>query len=143
MADIAVASGATIEVLQDVLSVKSIAGVAISAGDVCRLATTGKWAKARGNAAGTADIMGVAMRTVVAGEALTCLVIGVMAGWDLASQAFGEMVFLSDTDSGVIGDAAGTAAVQVGQVIPTLADGVSLSDKAILINLVRSATTAP
>jgi hypothetical protein len=144
MANVALATGRRAEVVGiPILTVPGICGEAITGGRaVVPHASTGKWYGGKADAAGTADVVGVAMRSAVAEEPLTVMVIGFMAGWDFTDQDFGEMVFLSDTGGGVLEDAAGTVAVQIGIVVPAFADA-GRDDKILMVNVHRAATTAP
>lgn len=95
-----------------------IAGVDVNAGDVVRFdGTTGKVVKAAADTAANATAVGVAVRTVKAGSAVTCLRRGVLDLADaLDTLAYGAPVYLGTTP-GTLDTAAGTVSVQVGQVI--------------------------
>jgi predicted RecA/RadA family phage recombinase len=94
-----------------------IAASAITAGQVVYLDTSGNVAPADGSAAGTAGTtVGIALKTVGAGQAVDVLKRGRVAGFTLTSQAYGALIYLSDTNTGILGDAAGTVSVVVGRV---------------------------
>ena len=94
-----------------------IAGVAITAGKpVYQVAATGLLALSDGSAAGTAVVHGIALETKGIGQAVSVLKRGHCAGFTLAGN-YGTAVYLSDTDSGILGDGAGTVSVVVGRVI--------------------------
>lgn len=128
MADIAVTtfdypvqSTATKQSVRTVESIQQdtgVAGEAITAGAPVRIDTaTGRYVNAAAGVAGTADVYGVAVNTAPAGMALTVIRRGVMDGFNLTAQAFGALVYLSNT-AGRIADAAGTVSVVLGRVIP-------------------------
>jgi hypothetical protein len=95
------------------------AAVAMGEGSVVYIDSNGKFALADASAAGAAARpYGITTRKVAAGEAVTAVAKGVLGGFDFASQGYGAEIFLSDTDSGKLADAAGTVSVKVGTVIP-------------------------
>lgn len=94
-----------------------IAGVAVTAGKpVYQVAATGLLALSDGSAAGTAVVHGIALETKGIGQAVSVLKRGHCAGFTF-TQNYGTSVFLSDTDSGILADAAGTVSAIVGKVI--------------------------
>lgn len=110
------------------------AAEAITKGQYVRIdTTTGKATKGNGTAAGEARKGGIALETVVAGEALTFVRKGVLdLGDALDSLTYDDDVFLSDTD-GTLADAAGTVSLIVGTVVPGL--GHTTPDKLLRIDL--------
>jgi hypothetical protein len=64
---------------------------------------------------------------VLAGLPVTAVRRGVLDGFTLTDQAWDCPIYADDTD-GMIGDAAGTVSVEIGRVIPSLANlaGVAL-----------------
>jgi predicted RecA/RadA family phage recombinase len=80
--------------------------------------SNGKFAAGDASVVGTADIYGITLRKVKAGEAVTAIAKGVLNGLDLSAIAFGASVYLSDT-TGRIADAAGTVSVKLGTVVPS------------------------
>jgi len=94
-----------------------IAGVAVTAGQaVYQVTTTGLLALSDGSGAGTALCHGIALETKGIGQAVSVLKRGHVAGYTLAGN-YGSSAFLSDTNSGILADAAGTVSVVVGKVI--------------------------
>lgn len=94
-----------------------IAGVAVTAGQaVYQVTTTGLLALSDGSGAGTAIVHGIALETKGIGQAVSVLKRGHVAGFTLAGN-YGSSAFLSDTNSGILADAAGTVSVVVGKVI--------------------------
>ncbi len=94
------------------------ASTAVTAGQAVYCVTaTGKYAAADGSAAGTAQVRGLALNDAAAGETFTMLVRGVVAGFTLSSQNFDDRIYLSDTDSGILADSAGTVSIVVGRVV--------------------------
>lgn len=94
-----------------------IAGVAIDAGQAVYFnTTTGKLAIADASADATAQARGIALRSVAAGQVVSVMKRGIIAGFDLTSQSYDDRIFLSDT-AGDLADAAGTVTVPCGRVI--------------------------
>jgi hypothetical protein len=105
---------------------------AILAGDVVRVvpSSTGAAQFTKGNATATvttpetitgeAQIYGVATHSANAGQALTAIRKGKMSGWTF-SQAYGAVVWLSDTD-GRLSEVAGTINLIIGHIVPTTAN---------------------
>lgn len=121
MADITVTAAQVKRVYPDRDEVLDyITGVAVTAGAaVYVVAATGKLALADGSAAGTAQVRGIALRDGAAGEVVPVIVRGVIAGFTLAGD-YDTRVYLSDTNTGILGDSAGTVSVIVGRVIRSL-----------------------
>jgi hypothetical protein len=86
------------------------AAAAITIGAVVYIDTNGKFALADASAAPTAGAYGIAIQKATeAGEAVTAVRKGLVDMGDaLDALAFGASVFLSDTNTGILGDAAGT-----------------------------------
>jgi hypothetical protein len=78
---------------------------------------SGKVAAADGSAADTAQVRGVALNAAAAGETVAVLKRGKLAGFTLTSQNFDDRIYLSNTNTGVLADSAGTVSVVVGRVI--------------------------
>ena len=66
--------------------------------------------------AGTAIFDGVVMNGAADGGTVTVVREGAVFGFDLSSQTYGDVIYLSDT-AGALADAAGTVSVAVGKVI--------------------------
>lgn len=97
-----------------------VAAVAVTKGQLVYLNTSGLVALADANAAGAQQAIGIALTKAAAGEAVTVLKQGHIAGFTI-TQNYGVPLYLSDT-AGAMADAAGTMTVPVGRV-------VGLSDK--------------
>ena len=52
-------------------------------------------------------------------EGVEVLTRGLVAGFTLTSQAYGATIYLSDTATGILGDAAGTVSTKIGRVWPS------------------------
>lgn len=105
------------------LTPPGIAGEAIVAGaPVYLAAATGKYLNSDANAAAPADsVRAIALRTVVAGEPVTCAFgTSILDGYALDGLDYGDPVYLSNT-VGRLADAAGGTTVIVGYVVPGLA----------------------
>lgn len=111
------------------------AGVAITAGQAVRIdGTTGRWVLADSGAAGTARAYGIAMRTVGAGQTVTAIRRGRIAGYNLDAVAYNAPVYLNPT--GAIGDAAGTVNEPLGRVIPAWTQNLGVNpDKLVEIDI--------
>src|SRR4051812_28221102 len=111
------------------------AAVAITAGAYCYVDTNGKWALGTAAAQGTVGRRaGIAVKTVAAGEALTCVIRGLMdCGSIFTAAAMDAQVFLSDTTGGILATTAGTVSKVVGVVRPAWAN--TSADKLLFIDL--------
>jgi hypothetical protein len=89
----------------------------LDAGTPVIINSNGDFAAADASVAGTADVYGITVRKVKAGQAVTAIARGVLSGFNFAAQSFGKDIFLSD-DAGRIADGAGTVSVRIGRVIP-------------------------
>lgn len=92
-----------------------VAAEAITAGQVVYQTNAGKVGVADANVAGKQQARGIATETVGAGQGVSVLKRGHVAGYTL-TQAYDAQVFLSDT-AGALADAAGTMSVPVGRVV--------------------------
>jgi hypothetical protein len=105
------------------LTPPGLAGEAITAGaPVYLAAATGKWLNSDANASAPANaVRAMALKTVVAGEPVTCAFgKSMLDGFDLSGMSFGDPVYLSN-NVGRVGTAAGSTSVIVGYVVPGLA----------------------
>ena len=98
-----------------------IAAVALVAGDVLYPVSGGTVGLADANSAGKQQACGIALFDTAAGEAVSFLSRGHVAGFVLTGVDHGDFIFLSDTEK-KLADAVGTLKVTVGRVL-------SLSDK--------------
>ncbi len=94
-----------------------LAGASITAGQPVYFNTsTGKLAVADGDSASTAQVRGIALKTVASGEECPVLIRGLVAGYALSGLSYDARVYLSDT-AGSLDTAAGTVSVVVGRVV--------------------------
>lgn len=94
-----------------------IAAATIEAGQPLYLvAATGKWGLADANGSGKQQFRGIALNDAGAGQAVSVLKCGTLAGFTLTGD-YDSAVYLSDT-VGELADAAGTMEVIVGRVVP-------------------------
>jgi hypothetical protein len=140
MALIALTTANRVEVVISDEQVEGIAQEAIVAGAPITIvpSSTGaaKFVNSDANgAAHLATVKAIATRTVIAGEALTGLKRGIMSGFDFTSQAYSAPIYVSDTVAR-LGDAAGTAVLQVGKVEPAFGNlaGVA-ADKYLRVDI--------
>lgn len=116
------------------------AAVALQAGAIFRLDSTGKAARASAASAGTADARGITTRAVAAGERFTGIVKGILdLGDALNGAAWDAVIYLADTATssaaaGELADAAGTSSKVIGQLYPGQAYGLT-PNKLLRINL--------
>ncbi len=94
-----------------------IAAEAITPGQLVYRNSAGKAALASGAAAATAGARGLALNAAGAGQAVSVLVRGVVAGFTLP-QAYDATVFVSGT-AGALDDAAALVSSVVGRVVNT------------------------
>jgi hypothetical protein len=97
------------------------AASAITAGQPLYQTTTGTVAPADANAAGLQQAIGVSLNAAAAGEPVSVLIRGHVAGFTVAAVNCGTVIFVSD-DVGKFEDATGTLGVPVGRVV-ALEDG--------------------
>lgn len=135
MALIAVTTANKLSVVESIQQLTGIAAEAILAGAPVFIApATALFTNALGTNAANARAVGIALRTVAAGEALTVLRSGVLDGYTL-TQAYDAPIYLSDT-SGRLGDAAGTVTLVVGRVIPAYSQSLGVApDKLLLLGI--------
>lgn len=134
MADIALVLANSVSLVHPIAQLTLPAAEAITAGMAVRIDTaSGKFTKANGTSAAEARVFGIAVKTVIAGEALTAIAAGIMDGWDLSGLAYDAAVYLSDTDGRLEGTTAATVDVPIGRVIPGWAVG-STADKLLWID---------
>lgn len=96
-----------------------IASVAITAGQAVYIdGTSGKLALADGSAAATANGRGIALSTVGANQAVTCVKEGALYGFGVSGLAYDLHTYISDT-AGALGSGAADATVDVicGRVV--------------------------
>ncbi len=93
-----------------------IATEAITKGQAVYQLTTGKVGIADANASGKQQFRGIALNSAGAGQAVSVLVKGHIAGYTVSSLDVGAFLYLSDT-AGKFADAAGTLEVRCGRVI--------------------------
>jgi hypothetical protein len=86
-----------------------------------------------------ARAIGIALKTVAAGEALTILMYGELDGIDLSALAYDAPVYMSDTDGRLSGDAGdSTVDVIIGRVVPAWATTLgTAADKLLRVNFLR------
>jgi hypothetical protein len=138
MADVVLVTAGQLRVEESLEQMTLPAGVAIAAGQsVLEDATTGKWILADASAAGTTPAYGMAVKSVPAGMAVTAIRRGVVEGFLLTDQDYGEQVFLSDTAGG-IADAVGTTSSVIGEVIAVHTHPIGgVPDKLLRIDYAR------
>lgn len=119
-----------------------VAGAAITAGSpVCFDGTNDTVWPADANDAAKDAVAGIATRTVAAGEGVTCLRRGLMDGWSNLPVP-GKQVFVSDT-AGALADAAGTASLPVGIVIPVSGQPLgTAADRCLLVEITGAGNAA-
>jgi hypothetical protein len=116
MADIAVTTAGLIDIVESIQQMDLPAGEAIVAGAPVRINTAGKFVNGNGQDATESAIYGIAVASVAADMPVTAIKQGVLGGITF-SQAYGALIYVSDTDAR-LGDAAGTVEVIVGRIVP-------------------------
>ena len=90
-----------------------IATESVTAGQALYMTSAGKYGVADANASGKQQVRGIALNAAGAGQAVSVLRRGHVAGFTLGT--YDSLVYLSDT-AGALADAAGTMSVKVGRV---------------------------
>ncbi len=104
---------------------KYIAAEAITKGQAVYLTTAGKAGVADANASGKVQFRGIALDTVAAGDAVSVLHEGVVAGFGVSGMNGDAIAYLSDT-AGALSTTAGLTSVACGRVV-TLTDAPTLT----------------
>lgn len=117
MADITVTAGKVGAVFPTKADIHDrIAAETITKGQALYIASDGKVGLADANAAGKQQFRGIALNGGGAGQAISVLERGHIAGYDLSGLNADALVYLSDT-AGALADGAGTMEVRVGRVV--------------------------
>lgn len=121
------------------------AAEALTAGNAVRIVPSstgaGRWTKANASDLTEGRVWGIATRTVVAGEAVTAVRNGILDGFDVASLAYGDPLYLSDTD-GTIADSYGTVDVLIGRIVPGTATTLGTAyDRLVKVEIQEAAST--
>lgn len=116
MADLTV-TAAQVSVIDPENSVilSGVLAATVTAGQTVYQDTSGTWGVGDGSAAGTTKNAGIALEGGGAGQGISILKSGLVAGFTI-SQAYGAIVYLSDT-AGALADAAGTVSKVMGYVV--------------------------
>jgi hypothetical protein len=101
-----------------------IAASTITVGQVVYLTTAGKAAPADASVTTTAQVRGIALNNAAAGQVVSILRRGAIAGFTISALTYEDRVYLSDT-TGALDTAAGTVAVTVGRVEGGSDSGIS------------------
>ncbi len=94
-----------------------IAGEAINPGQAVYVNANGKLALADANGSGTVQFRGIALKKGGPGQAVSVLLRGHVAGFDVSGLAYDAPVYVSNT-AGALADAAGGTSLLAGRVIP-------------------------
>lgn len=98
------------------------AAEAITKGQAVYVNSNGKAALADASAAGTLNLVAIALNSVGAGQPVSVLKAGFVAGATLTGLAYGDPVYVSDTAGG-LDTAAGTVSKVIGRVAPVNQSG--------------------
>jgi hypothetical protein len=139
MALVALTTASKVEIVGfPVLQLTLPTGEAITPGAPVRIDASGLFVNGNGTVVGEAAIYGIAVgqAIVAAGMPLTAVRIGRLDGFDFTAQAYGALIYVSDTDAR-LGDVAGTVARTAGRVVPATASlpGVAF-DKILEVDIV-------
>ena len=138
MANIAITTADTIDVVESFIQMTLVAAEAIEAGYAVRIDTsTGKFTYANASDAAEGRVYGIATKSVAAGEPVTAVRKGVLDGFTLASIDYDKAITLSDTDGRLDdGDGSPSTTVTVGRVIPGAAVTLGTdNDKLLFVDL--------
>ena len=118
MADLVLVANSVAPVYPNRAFIRSyIANVSITAGQSLYVNSVGKVDLSSSAASGTKQFAGIALNPAGPGGAVDVLFEGEIAGFTLSTVAYDGLVYISDT-AGNLADAAGTATVVVGRVVP-------------------------
>lgn len=92
-----------------------VAAVAVTAGQVLYLNSAGKADLYDSNGSGTLQPLGIALNGAGAGQAISVLKRGFVAGFTISSLAYDAVVYGSNT-AGALSDGAGSSSVILGRV---------------------------
>jgi hypothetical protein len=98
---------------------------ALAAGDAVRFDANGDFTGANGTTTTESNFVGILLTGGVAGEPATAICKGKVAGFDLSALAYGDPVYLSDTDKTLETTTAATVDVIIGRVYPGRASGAT------------------
>ena len=114
--------------------ITGVAGESLNAGAPVYLkATDGKFYHSDANGTGTTACYGVNLNKVAAGQAVTIVRVGLIAGYNLDGLNFGVSVFTSAT-AGAIADATSTGAIPIGHVVPVFGNAtLGTADKLLKV----------
>ncbi len=118
-ANIAVTTANRIEVVRTYeMFPPSVAGTGgVSAGDAVIYDSDGNWIQADSTSGGNNGVKGIALKTAVAGEAVSVMKSGVLSGYTFTvATGFGDKVYSSDT-AGAIADGVPAGSGSVTEVI--------------------------
>lgn len=104
-----------------------IADEAVAKGQAVYRKTNGRAGLARGNAVGTAKVVGIATSDAVAGGAFEALIWGRLVGYGLGAVNPGATVYLSSATAGALADAAASG---TGNVVAALGTVHTMTDVA-------------
>lgn len=117
MADIVVTADAVAVIFPDAAEIYDfVAAAAITRGQAVYVNSSGKVDLADANGSGTLQFRGIALNPAGAGQAVSVLKRGHVAGFTI-SQAYDAALYLSNT-AGALADAAGGTSVNCGRVVP-------------------------
>ena len=132
MANIALTTANRVEVVGIPISQFTVpAEEAVVAGGAARFAASGMWTNSNGTTTTEANTFGIFTRSCAARETVTCIRKGILDGYDLSALAFGDKVYLSDTD-GRLSTTAGTVSKVIGVVVPGTASTLGTAYKKLL-----------
>jgi hypothetical protein len=123
MASIALTTADTVHVVESIEQMTLPAAAATEAGAPVAIDTAGKFVAADADGSGTLPITyGIATRSVAAGEPVTAVRRGVLAGWNFTGVDYWTNVLLADTAGEITVTSSesngGSADVIIGRVIP-------------------------
>lgn len=94
-----------------------IAAASITKGQALYLDSNGKVNLADANGSGTLQFRGIALNAAGAGQAVSVLKKGYVAGYTVSGMAYDAIAYISNT-AGALADAAGATTIHAGRVVP-------------------------
>jgi hypothetical protein len=135
MADLALVTAARVRVVESIEQATLVAAETITAGEIVRIDTNGKFTGSNGTTTTENAAYGMAVKSCVAGQAVTAVRRGILDSYELSGMAYWAPIYLSDTD-GLPATTAGTVSTIIGRVMPATGQTLgTAADKLFYIEL--------
>jgi hypothetical protein len=138
--EIALVTANQVTIVESIMQTTAPAGEAITPGAPVRFDANGAFVNGNATDATENNLYGIATgkKAIPAGWPVTAIRIGVLDGFALTAMAYGDPVYVSDTDAR-LSTVTGTTKAIVGMVIPATANVLGAArDKLMSINVLSS-----